>query len=377
MRMSVTKTELEFKFGFCAGRTSRYTGRVQAQTDGTARSSAEPAVVVVGAGAVGQIFGHHLARAGAQVTFLVRERQREAFARGFDLYALNGFRPGAQPLRFTQFELVSSARELTGRRIDQIYVTLPSPAMDGTWLRELIAAAGSATLISLQPDAQDHALIRAAGATAESLVYGAIALVSYAAPLPGETRFPLPGTAYWLPPLARSPFSGPRDLQGAARERNRARVAEVVSTLRRGGLPAMRLPDVERALAVPNAVGMAYLTALEAAGWSERALRESELARLCARALRESLAIVRAAGNRPPPGIGLVLRPRLLGLLLWLGARLTPFPLDRYLKQHFTKVGAQTRLIVARLQAQGEAAGVEAPALAQLVSALHRLPGAT
>jgi hypothetical protein len=38
-------------------------------------------------------------------------------------------------------------------------------------------------------------------------------------------------------------------------------------------------------------------------------------------------------------------------------------------------VGAQTRLIVARLRAQGEAAGVETPALAQLTGALPSPPG--
>jgi hypothetical protein len=216
--------------------------------------------------------------------------------------------------------------------------------------------------------------MRAAGAQAEALVYGAIALVSYAAPLPGETRFPVPGTAYWLPPLARSPFSGPRDLQGPARDRNRARVSEVVAALRRGGLPAMRHPDVERALALLSAIGMTYLTALERAGWSPRTLRESELLPLCARALRESIAIVRAGGNQPPPGVSIVARPRLLALLLWIGARLAPFPLDRYLQQHFTKVGAQTRLIVARILAQGEAAGAQAPALAQLAAELPQRP---
>lgn len=334
------------------------------------------AVLVVGAGAVGQVFGQHLARGGARVTFMVRAQRREEAARGFDLYPLNGFRRGSRPLHFTQFELISSTRELAARRFDQVYVTVPSPAMEGPWLRELIAAVGDATLISLQPDAQDHALMRAAGARAEALVYGAIALVSYAAPLPGETRFPVPGTAYWLPPLARSPFSGPGELQGSARDRNRARVSEVVAALRRGGLPAMRHPDVERALALPSAIGMTYLTALERAGWSARRLREGDLLALCARALRESVAIVSASRNGPAAAVaGVLTHPRLLALLLWIGARLTPFPLDRYLQQHFTKVGAQTRLIVARILAQAEAAGARAPALAQLAELPRRASG--
>jgi 2-dehydropantoate 2-reductase len=321
--------------------------------------AAAPSVLVVGAGSVGQVFGYHLARGGARVTFFVRPQYRQAAARGFPLQPLNRWRRAKTPVLFTQFNVVSSTQELAVRRFDQVYLALPSTAVRGSWLGELIASVADASLVSLQPDAQDHALIRAAGARPEALIYGAIALVSYAAPLPGETRFASPTTAYWLPPFARSPFSGPAE-----------RTAQVVAALERGGLPARHHPDVESVLELPNAIGMTYLIALEAAGWSVRALAKSALLPLCMQAVREAIAIVGASKRPLPLGSRAAAWPRLLRLALWIAARVVPFPLEPYLKQHFTKVGEQTRLIVGALIARGAAYDVRAPALSQLVAAL-------
>ena len=41
--------------------------------------TSDPAVLVVGAGAVGLVMGYHLSLAGAQVTFLVRAGRKQAF----------------------------------------------------------------------------------------------------------------------------------------------------------------------------------------------------------------------------------------------------------------------------------------------------------
>jgi 2-dehydropantoate 2-reductase len=320
---------------------------------------APPAVLIVGAGSVGQVFGYHLFRGGAQVTFLVRPAHRAQVAEGFALYPLNRYRAGDAPLRFREFALSSSAAEVAAQRFAQVYLTVPSHGLRGPWLAELLAQIGDASLVSLQPDVADQPLLRAAGARAETLVQGGIALISYAAPLPGETRFPEPGTAYWLPPFARSPFSGPP-----------ARVQAVIDALRRGGLPAARGRDVAHLLAFPNAIGMTYLTALEAAGWSARPLVHGALAPLCRRAVREAIAVAQVQVGSRPLGVGLASFSRLLRPALWLAQRCVPFPLTAYLKQHFTKVGAQTRLMMAGLIARGRAAELGTAALEQLCAAL-------
>ncbi|HTJ46743.1 MAG TPA: 2-dehydropantoate 2-reductase N-terminal domain-containing protein, partial [Kofleriaceae bacterium] len=58
-------------------------------------------VLVVGAGAVGQVYARHAQQGGADVTFFVREKYRDEVARGLDLYPLNKRKkPPMAPVRF-------------------------------------------------------------------------------------------------------------------------------------------------------------------------------------------------------------------------------------------------------------------------------------
>ena len=320
---------------------------------------------MVGAGAVGQVYAWHAQQGGAAVTFFVRDKYRDEVARGLDLYPLNrGRRHRTEPVRFDGFSVVSRSEEVAAQRFDQVYLTVSSPALQGPWLRELIGATGDATIIALQPGRDDRETIIAAGAAMERLVSGSITLISYAAPLPGETRFPKPGMAYWLPPMSPAPFSGP----GGPGERT----AAVVALMRKGRLPAKRAHDVPRTVAFPTAILMTYLVALENAGWSFQTLVRDHL-QLGARSARAALAIVGHKEGRPPLGMRLAARPGILRMALWFGARAMPLPLEIYLKTHFTKVGDQTREFMARYIARGKEAGLPVTALEQLMATLPPL----
>jgi len=314
-------------------------------------------VLVIGAGSVGQVYGRHAHLGGAEVTFFVRDKYRDSVSRGFDLYPLNR-RNKTEPVRFAELSAISSIDEVAAQTFDQVYLTMSSPALRGPWLAELVRAIGSATIIALQPGHDDLEVILAAGASREQLVSGVITLISYAAPLPGEVRFPSPGMAYWFPPLAPSLLSG-----------NEARVAAVVDLLVRGGLPAKRHPDVPAFAAFPTAMLMPFLVALEAAGWKLDALRGDRM-RLGARGAREAFAVVGLAAGKPPLGVRLVARPRVLRLALWFGRRIVPLPLETYLREHFTKVGDQTRMFMAGYIARGRDANVDVSALEKLMEAL-------
>ena len=217
---------------------------------------------------------------------------------------------------------------------------------------------------------EDRDAIVAAGASVDRLVSGMITLISYAAPLPGETRFPKPGMAYWFPPMSPAPFSGPGE-----------RTAGVIALMRKGGLPAKRHDDVPRAVAFPSAVLMTYLVALENAGWSFRTLPHGHI-QLGARGAREAIAIVGHRAGRAPLGVRLAARPGILRMALWFGARAMPLPLEIYLKEHFTKVGDQTREFMVRYIARGKEVGLPVTALEQLMATLpplarpHTLPAA-
>ena len=321
-------------------------------------------VLVVGAGAVGQVFGHAYQRGGAKVTFLVRDKYQAAAARGFTLYPLNQRKHPAE--RFEGFEVITSAREVAARRFDQIVLTVSSPALRGPWLADLLTAAKDATIVALQPGLDDRGVLIAAGAAPERLVQGLISLVSYHAPLPGETRFPAEGMAYWYPPLSPSPFSGPAD-----------RVTAVVAALAKGKLPAKRHRDVGKLAAFPSAVMMPYLVALELGGWTVGGARRAGTFTLGARAAREAIAVVGHALGKPPLGVRLLARPRLLRAGLWGARPLIPLPFEIYLREHFTKVGDQTAEFIDLYIAKGRAAGLPVEALTELANRLRAARTAT
>lgn len=321
-----------------------------------------PRVLVVGAGSVGQVYARHYQLGGAAVTFFVREKYKAEVARGFDMYPLNkrSARRG-ESVRFDGFEVVTRADEVAARCFDQLMITVASPALRGPWLGELVAAAGDATIVALQPGLDDRALVLAAGAAEDRLVQGLISLISYHAPLPGETRFATPGMAYWFPPMGPSPFSGPP-----------ARRDAVIATLKRGGLPAKKHKDVAKTAGFPTAVMMPYLVALELGEWTVRGAVRAGTLDLGARGAREAIAIVRAHLGTPPSGIGLLARPRVLRTGLWFARPLIPLPLETYLKEHFTKVGEQTAEFLDGYIVKGKAADLPTAALEQLAADLSR-----
>ncbi len=319
-------------------------------------SSAPFRVLIVGAGAVGQIYGHHLAQGGAAVTFYVRERYRDETSRGFTILPL-ARRGHAE--RFEGFDVVCSPAELAGRSFDQVYLAIPSTGLAAPWLRQLIAAIGlSALVVNLAPSAGDREKILATGMSPARLVDGFISIVSYASPLPGSesnaSSAPA-GTAVWYPPGAPSLFSG-------------ARAPDVIAALRAGHLPARRHRDVAAHNAFLSSAFMPYLLALEAAGWSLAELRRTRFA-LATDAARQAMRITAASFGTPPLGLRLNLAMTSpIRLALALAPRFAPFPLEAYLRYHFTKVGAQTRHIVADTIARGRVAERPTSALEELLA---------
>lgn len=321
-------------------------------------SSPSESVLVVGAGAVGQIYADALARGGARVTFYVRERYREETARGFTLVKL-GWRGRRTAHRFEGFSVVSSPAEVAALRFGQVYLAIPSTGLVEPWLSELIAAIGEATLVNLTPSAGDRERILASGMAPTRLVDGFISIVSYHSPLPDEPhREQAPeGTAVWCPPGSPNLFSGPRE-----------HAAPVVAALRAGGLPARLVRDVPARTSFMSSVFMAILLGLEKDNWSLDQLRRSSLPLALAGA-REAMLVTAHTFGSPPLGVRAALWSPLLRMVLRLAPHVTPFPLEPYLKYHFTKVGAQTRHIIGVAIERGRAAGLPVSAMEQLLAA--------
>lgn len=293
--------------------------------------------LVVGAGAVGVLWGDALRGAGLSVSFLVRENAVATVSQGVTL-----IEAGSKALRTWVPTAVVTGVESLLSPPDLVVITVPStstfsPAGEpAPWLVALCQGlANDATLVSLSPGYDDAHRLRALLDDA-CIVDGLIASVSYQTPL--VSGAPLPGLppqhvpwgqphaiVVWHPPLARSGLSGPR-------------APEVAALLNAGGLPARVVDDANRQRAFGSALLMPVIAALELADWRLRGL-----ARSLGRAAQESLqTVARDRGQSAGPLLWAA-HPLTMRLAAVFAPLVVPIPLEDYLRYHFTKVGAQTR----------------------------------
>lgn len=312
--------------------------------------------LLIGAGAVGQIYGWHLARGGAAVSFYVKPKYASECRAGLRLYPLNGRK--REPVRFDTFEVLSDIAAVREGEWDSVWLCISSTALRGDWLAPMLDAIGDATLVTLQPGLEERAYL-AERYPVDRTVYGVIAFVSYQAPLETERGGPRddPGVAFWHPPLQKSPFSGVKD-----------RVAPIVRTLQAGRCPARVHADASRWAAGPTAIMMPHLAALEREGWTFDALGRGDALSEAAVASRQALSVVGHHYQTRPSFARFFVRAWVLRTFLWLARRRTPFDLETYLRYHFTKVADQTRYLMGTYIEAGRDAGLPVDALEALSS---------
>ncbi len=303
--------------------------------------------LILGAGALGQVFGAALSRGGAEVRYWVRPGSARARLTSLRVRTLGGpLARRAVPAPDTDLG------QALARGPELVLLALPSDGLSPALCARLLEGSGDATLVGLQPGLDDRAHLAAAGSR---LLWGLPALVAWSAPeADGET------TTCWQPPLSRLCFAGVR-----------ARREPLLACLRRGGLRvrgAEQLPEDAGCVAAWLEV---LVAGLACASWQPEQLAASPLLAEVARAGREAVKLAaRQAGCRPPLGLRL-LGPAALRPLLLLAPRLAPFPLAAYFRRHYGKLGAQTGAQLAtllRLAAPGEA-----PALRRLHGLWSRL----
>ena len=310
--------------------------------------------LLIGAGAVGQTFGHHLARGGADVTFLVRPQYAEAARRGFDLHRLGALRRPRHE-RLDGAGVITSPEEAAECAWDQIWLCVSSTALRGPWLEELLLGLkGNGVLVLLQPGLDDHARVAALWPEGK-IIAGVIMFIAYQTPLPGAAPVAPDGIAFWTPRVAPCPFAGQPGM-----------VRGVVSTLRSGGLPSVEAQDAPAQAATLSAMMMPNLLALEHAGWSLSRFYKSDARRLAREASTEALRVLKETRGLSPPALPRFIVHSLLGPAMTMGEAILPLPLESFLKTHFTKVGDQTRAMVSTYIEHGARADLPVAALTRL-----------
>ncbi|MDQ8036502.1 MAG: 2-dehydropantoate 2-reductase N-terminal domain-containing protein [Pedobacter sp.] len=309
-------------------------------------------ILLIGAGAVGQVYGRHLAAAGHAVSFFVKPAHRAALQDGMPLHRLGHLRKRSEV--WQGYQLITELDEVAARAWDQIWICTSSDALRSPLMHDILARVGKATVVCLQPGPEDAALVREQLADAAQLVQGLITFISYQSPLPGKAD--PAGIAFYLPPLAPALFSGD----------DKARVASAVQALREGGMSARAVKDLHAAAGGADGLLIPLVAALELHDWKFSGFVSSEAFALGRDAAQETLTILAREQGARVGATRAVLNPLLSRSLLLVAPYAVPLPLEDYLHYHFSKVGVQTRQMLESYAAIGERHGLPVIRLREL-----------
>ena len=292
-------------------------------------------ILIIGAGAVGQVYGYQFAQAGNAVTFFIKEKYQQDLANGLTLYNLNQDKKKRSPIAFNKYDVITTWEAVAEKNWDQIYLCISSTALQQFDFSALNATLSeNTTVVMLQPGPDDYGLA-AMHLPEAQLVQGMITLISYFAPLPTENIL-VPGVAYWLPPMAASPFNGPAQ-----------RSIEIVNTFKKSNMDATVNTNLRQMAPYPTAALMTFLTALEASEWQFSSFKQnSPLQKEMIKAQRQAFAAIATATNTRKPFWHHLIMPGLLNMLLKIAPKVVPLDLETYFQVHFTKVKDQTKLFM-------------------------------
>lgn len=318
-------------------------------------------VLIVGAGAVGQVYGHFLQRGGAEVSYLVKPSHYEECVDGFTIYRCrrNGLGAGEH---FVPVHVLTDIEDVALTVWDQVWLAVPSDALRSGWLPSLKKAIGDSTLVMLQPDMDDRDLVLQSFDESQ-VIYGMVNFLSYQTPLPGMP-FHHPdvgkvGTAFLPIPMMAAEFSG-----------NWERLPPVMEALSNGRYTARVQQNVPRIYADRAAMMMPLVALLEKEGWViNRMLNSPDLA-LAVDAANEALMVVAAKfhanRNLTERMFGVLWVRMVLPILRWLA----PMDAESYLKYQFLKTRRQTRLMLQTFVDEGRAHNVPVESLQRWLRSL-------
>ena len=317
-------------------------------------------VLVVGAGAVGQVYGYHLARGGADVSFYIKEQYAAELSGGFDLYQHSLFgrllKGRTRHHHFSQFSYISDTASLGQESFDYILNTVSSTALRSGWWEAFKNASGNAQIVSLQPALDDAELILKT-LPRERFIKGLIQFFSYQSPLPGSNE--PKGIHYLLPPVA------------GLFENESGSASDLIQALNQGGCKARHQRNLNFYSSSLSSISIPLTAALELSEWGIARLIEGDNLQLGLAASREANHAIALAldGKQISPRL---LKEWLVRLFLRIVPFVSPFDVEAYLKFHFSKVGDQTRLMLEQFIVHAKEHEIAHAANSRLLEALYR-----
>jgi 2-dehydropantoate 2-reductase len=328
-------------------------------------------VLMVGCGAVGQVFGFHLQQAGVELAFYARSGTADKLQtaledEGLPLYQLSHFHRGDPAAhRLAQYQVVTDIAESRRFNPDQIWFTTPSPVYYSEWFREFVLQVPCDQVVCFAPEGGRAEFFPEGagpqGAGKDRFVFGGITFITWQGDLGGGGGRP-EGVNFWLPPLLEIPVMG-------AEETTR----EVVGLLRQAGLRAApKEREFYKMQASLTAAMTALVAGLELSGWSFKALRWGPWLKPAARGGREAVLSQLPGDSRLTKALlGLLLSAVGIFLISLILPLLFPFKVEAYLRFHYQKTREQTLTLLAVFVSDGKRRGRPVENVQRLLDGLH------
>jgi ketopantoate reductase len=323
-------------------------------------------VTIYGAGALGCVYGTHLAEAGVSVSFVTARPRDPACAVTLERVGTSGI-----PRHLYGIDWRLSAPATT----DLILVTVAADVLAD--VARTLAAVGNAPVVILSPMLPPlYAEIREI--LGERLFGGLPTAIAYHSPgsSPLEEVY-----RYWLPP-APTKFDDGTGQAGTPSDAllgYQATLAEFVKLLVKSGVPAALGPHMADQAAAATLAMAPLMIALYVAGSVDALVADHTLRDLAARALQETDALVaRALPKAALPGVGMTppfVRSSLLGSVVGLTKLVSPETI-LHLNAHFAhgKLRGQHAAFILETSELAATHSLEMPALVALGERLSLRP---
>jgi hypothetical protein len=319
-------------------------------------------VLIVGCGAVGQVYGLFLQQAGVELGLYdkpdVAEKLKQAKERGgLPLFQVVGRRRDPVARRLADFRVIADEEQARRFAPGQIWFTVPSPVYHTEWFRSFLRQVPSRRVVCFAPEGGRPEFIPPDGA--ERMVFAGTAFMAWQGG-PEAGGGTAGGVNFWRTPLG-IPLAGAKE---ACRE-----VGGIL--LKAGFWYTADRPD-SRTQGCITAAMTAFTAGLELAGWSLREFRRNPWRGRSAAACREAVwGQLSKVGALQRAVLGTPVLSAAFRLVAWILPRLTPFDLERYLRFHYTKTREQTLALLAMFAGDAEAAGTGAENIRALLRELR------
>ena len=329
-------------------------------------------VIIVGCGAIGQVFALFLQKAGVELGLYDRPETVEKLKKALEMGGLPLFRfrkRDSIPYRLENYQVLTDVVECQRFSPDQIWFATPSPVYYSEWFREFLLHVPSQRVVCFAPEGGRPEFFPEGDGrnmTGDRMVFGGITFMSWQGDLDGgggqssEVNF-------WLPPFIAIPLTGTKK---ACRE--------VAVLLKNGGFRAtVQKQDARPTLAPVTAVMTAFMAGLELSGWTFGEFRKSPWLKCAASASREGfLSQNPDADGMTRALLGLLCSSKGFVLVTLFLPLLFPFDLEKYCKFHYTKTRDQTLNLLNVFERDGKSQGFPMENTHTLLeSLLEKMPG--